>query len=166
MVEVSLHSQTTAGKEAECTAQCLVVPEALAGEGSLDLRVATFIDLSFHFYAADAPRCPACLQCLDHCFAAWHERAGEVGLPLGLVYMSLCDGAYYKTLDIRFKRRNGWARKTISTALALWPEMPRFQGSLCSMWGPLNAPPLRSSQSPGGHAFAPVQPSPAQGHQP
>lgn len=144
MVEVSPGTDIADTKKGSLAAHCFMVPVASAGETPLDLRVATFIDRAFHFYVAYPSRCPCCLQYIDQSFALWNDRAAVLGLPLGLVYMSLCDGAYFKTLDVHFRRRNGWARKTISAALALWPMRPLLKGSLCKQ---LSAPGLQGPQS-------------------
>lgn len=144
MVEVSRITDIAHIRKPACALRCFMVAEAPGGEMSLDLKVATFIDRAFQYYVSQPDRCPCCLQHIDQSFAIWHERAASLGLPLGLVYMSLCDGAYFKTLDVRFRRRNGWARKTISATLALWPMMPNLKGPLCQQ---LAATGLQGAQS-------------------
>jgi len=76
------------------------------------------------------PRCPNRIAFVDACFELWWNRACAVGVPLGPVYRMLCEPTVHKSLDQLFRRRNGWAKKTIRTALTLWPTevFQRAQG--------------------------------------
>lgn len=65
----------------------------------------------------------------DACFELWFSRAKSQNVPLGPVYLMLCDNAAHKSIDQHFRRRNGWAKRNIDLALALWP-MEVFNAAL------------------------------------
>lgn len=98
------------------------------------IEVLQFIDTALDFYC-HPQRCTVCEAAIDVWFAAWHCRAAEKGVPLGVVYAVLCDAAYFKTLDSVFRRRNGWAKSVFYAALALCPQLPCFD-LCCSKTAP------------------------------
>lgn len=80
------------------------------------------IDLALRFYASGS-HCQRCTAQVDACFEEWHSRARRRSLPTSPVYMLLCDGAFLKTIDQQFRRRNGWAKSAVLEVLQLWPSL-------------------------------------------
>lgn len=107
------------------------------------------IDSALRF-CVSGQRCAPCRANIDACFAEWHRRALRQTLPLEPVYMLLCDGAYLKTIDQAFKRRNGWSRTAVLEALQIWPSFyrqPAASLAVVPRWPVADSPQLKAIQS-------------------